>query len=323
MTTSQPIDAIENLVRTHLGGEVLEITDQTLGFSGSLLYAIEIARGNERLRCIAKFTPAEHDADDSLTNRVYGSHISNFDAAYACLQQHHVPLPKLYASNKPQPNLPFFWQLMEYLPGKEVRSALKATPAAKQAALQACLGRQMGVIHQITRAYDSWIELAAPHPLAWRDAFFLALDETLAAGRDHPLLASRYAAVAQTIARLKTKWSDPPAFVLAHGDGIQGMVVERPEGWQVTGIFDIEDYYFSDQRFVFAVLELVFELDGIPLLPSFWAAYEAEKSIDSTYQQVRLLFQLYVLLDWIKNMEPEDALPQQLSKRVDLLTAAT
>jgi hypothetical protein len=95
-----------------------------------------------------------------------------------------------------------------------------------------------------------------------------------------------------------------------------------PEGWQMTGVFDIEDYYFSDQRFVFSVLELEFEMDGVMLLPNFWAAYETEKTIDPTYQQVRPLFQLYVLLDWIQNMAPEDDLPQQLGKRVDALMAA-
>jgi fructosamine-3-kinase len=317
---TKAVDSLEKLVRTHLGGEVVGIADQTLGFSGSLLYAVDVAGGDEQFRCIAKFTPAEHDADDSVTNRVYGSRISNFDAAYACLQQHHVPLPKLYASIPPQPELPYFCQLMESLPGEEVRSALKTTPPAKQAALQACLGRQMGVIHQITRAYDGWIELSAPDPLIWRDAFFLALDETIEASRDHALLAPRQAAVAQTITRLKSKWSDPPAFVLAHGDGIQGTVIETSQGWQVTGVFDIEDYYFSDQRFVFSVLELGFEIDGIALLPSFWAAYESEKAIDPTYQQVRPLFQLYVLLDWIKNMEPGDDLPQQLARKADRLT---
>jgi hypothetical protein len=322
MIASQPIEAIPNLVRAHLGGEVLELADQTLGFSGSLLYAVDVMRGDERIRCIAKFTPAEYDADDSLTNRVYGSRISNFDAAYACLQQHHVPLPKLYASIPRQPDLPYFCQLMEYLPGIEVRSALKATPAEKQGPLQACLGREMGAIHRITRAYDSWIDLAAPHPLGWRDAFFLALDETFDAGRDHPLIAPRHAALAETIARLKSMWSDPNEFVLAHGDGIQGMVVETPEGWRLTGIFDIEDYYFSDQRFVFSVLELEFEIDGIALLPGFWAAYKTHKAIDPTYAQVRPLFQLYVLLDWIRNMAPEDALPQQLGRIVDRLTEA-
>jgi hypothetical protein len=177
----------------------------------------------------------------------------------------------------------------------------------------------LGAIHRIVRAQYGPLDAPTTAALGWRDDFFLALELTLDAARTHPLVAAQLSEVTQAIARLKSAWSDPPRFVFSHVDGLQGMVVKTTQGWQFSGVFDIEDYIYTDQRFVLAVFELIVALNRATLQPSFWAAYATEQSIDPTYSRLRPLFQLYVLLDWIKDRSPDEELAMQLNQQIDRL----
>jgi fructosamine-3-kinase len=96
-------------------------------------------------------------------------------------------------------------------------------------------------------------------------------------------------------------WIDPSRFVLSHGDGLQGMLVQVANGWALSGVIDIEDHRFTDQRFALAVHELEMSLGQALLNDSFWAAYLRHTTLDINYSQFRPLFQLYVLLDWLAN----------------------
>ena len=305
MIASEHLDIIQDMVHQYLAGEVLDVTEKSPGFSGSFVYLIEVVRSKEPLRCIAKFTPAEHSQDNSVSNRVYGSQISSFGAAYACLRQNEIPVPQLYADYNPQPEFPFYYQLMEFLPGQDIHQVLKSTPQANQAELQQFLAKHLGTIHRITRTYDGWVDLPAPHSLSWRDAFFTALYEHLESACTHAAIAEQRLKIMQTIGFYQDQWTDPTGFVLSHLDGLQGIVDKTSTGWQFMGIIDVEDHCFTDQRFALSTFELEAEFQEVSILPDFWAAYERATTRDPAYWKLRPLFQLYILLDWITGQPPE------------------
>lgn len=207
---------------------------------------------------------------------------------------------------------------MERLPGKDVQAIRKYLSGMAQAHLDAIVGQYLGAIHCITRAYDGWADLPTPHSLRWRDAFFTALHTILERSCIHPGINQRRQQLVQTFNRYAAAWIDPSRFVLSHGDGLQAMLVPTATSWSLTGVIDIEDHYFTDQRFALAVYEV--GMGHTPLGDSFWVAYQQHTILDSTYPQFRPLFQLYVLLDWLGNVPPTqqddiDKLTQQIVLR--------
>ncbi len=311
--SKEHFNLLQNLVNTQLNGTVRTIVDKSPGHSGSFVYLIEVVLADKEVSCIAKLTPADFALDDSLQNRVYGSCISSFNEVYRCLQQYQIPLPQLYTLYTPSTNFPFYCQLMEYLPGQDINIALNSTPEEQQSTLQEFLGRTMGIMHNITRSYDGWVDLRIPHLVSWREAFLTTLHQNLEAACQHQAIAVQKTTILQAIARYVVFWTDPSEFVPSHVDGMQGMIVLTSIGWQLTGVVDIEDHYFTDQRFVLAGYELDLETNNNAILSSFWHGYQIQKTVDPTYWQLRPLFQLYYLLSWVSNKPLEQ---QQIIKEL-------
>ena len=312
------VGLIQRMIQTYLGGAAELIVDRSPGYSGSFVYAVDVVCPAGRLPCIVKLIPDWRD-DEDVTNRVYGSRATSFRAAYALLQQHAIPLPRLYAALAPQPELPFHCYVMERLPGEDVQTIRARLSGASQARLDAVVGQHLGAIHSITRPYDGWADLSAPHALRWRDAFFTALHAILDRACVHAAIAERRQQIAQTFDQHAADWVEPSQFVLSHCDGLQGILVPDATSWSLTGVIDIEDHCFTDQRFALAVYEVT--MGHAPLQDSFWEAYQQRTVLDSTYAQFRPLFQLYVLLDWLGNVPPTrqddiDELAQQIALRV-------
>lgn len=295
------IDLIQHVVQTHLGAPVGPIRELSPGYSGSFVYAVDVLSPSRPLPCIVKLIPAWPD-DKDVTNRVYGSRAASFPAAYTLLQQHAIPLPQLFAALTPHPELPFYCYVMECLPGDDIQTIRAALSGPSLVHLDAVVGEHLGTIHAITRSYDGWADLSAPHPLRWRDAFFSALHTILDRACIHAVLRRHRQQIVETIGQYAAVWVEPSQFVLSHGDGLQGMLVPTATGWRLTGVIDIEDHCFTDQRFALAVYEV--SMADAPLQDSFWHAYQQHTILESTYTQFRPLFQLYVLLDWLGNIPP-------------------
>jgi hypothetical protein len=86
------------------------------------------------------------------------------------------------------------------------------------------------------------------------------------------------------------------------------MLVKTANGWALSGVIDIEDHRFTDQRFALAVHEVEMSMGQASLHDSFWTAYMQHTTLDTSYSQFRPLFQIYVLLDWLGNtpsMQPD------------------
>jgi Ser/Thr protein kinase RdoA (MazF antagonist) len=238
---------------------------------------------------------------------VYGGWPASFATAYALLQQQAIPLPHLYAALAPQSDFPYYCNVMERLPGEAVETVRARLSGASLASIDRVIGQYLGTIHQISRSYHGWAHLAAPYPFSWRDTFFTAIDIIVERACVHRVIAERRQQIAQVVAQYAATWSDPTRFVLSHHDGFQAMMVGVGNDWIASGVIDIEDYCFADPRLILSVLELYlidFKTGRAqePLAESFWEAYQQQCVREHTYTHVRPLFQLYILLDWLKDV---------------------
>ena len=296
------VGLIRHMVERYVGGTVERIVDRSPGFSGSFVYAVDVLAPTGNMPCIVKLIPDWPDDDEDVTNRVYGSRAASFPAAYTLLQQAAIPLPQLYTALEPQPELPFHFYVMERLPGNDVQDLCARLSGLSRAHLDALVGQHLGAIHNVTRSFDGWADWTSPSSLNWRDAFFAALDTVLERACVHAEIFQHHQQLVQTFDYYAAIWVDPSRFVLSHGDGFQGMFVQTVNGWELSGVIDIEDYRFTDQRFALAVYEVEMKIGQVLLHDSFWTTYLKQTTLDATYSQLRPLFQLYVLLDWLGNI---------------------
>lgn len=294
------VELIQHIVQIYLGGTAELIVDRSPGHSGSSVYAVDVVAPTGNLPCIVKLIPDWPD-DEDVTNRVYGSRVASFPEAYALLQQAAIPLPQLYTALVPQSTLPFYCYVMERLPGDDVQTVRARLAGPLQTRIDALVGHHLGVIHNITRSFDGWADWTTPSSLDWRDAFFTALHTVLERACIHSEILQQREELVQTFNHYAATWIDPSRFVLSHGDGLQGMLVQTVNGWALSGVIDIEDYRFTDQRFALAVYEVAMRMGQALLNDSFWTAYLRHTTLDTSYSQFRPLFQLYVLLDWLSN----------------------
>jgi hypothetical protein len=242
------VELIQHIVQTHLDGTAERILDRSPGFSGSFVYEVDVTAPTGRVPCIVKLIP-DWPEDTDVTNRVYGSGAASFPAAYALLQGAAIPLPQLYASLVPRPGLPFYCYVMERLPGDDLYILRARLDGPAQARLDARVGHYLGTIHGITRGYDGWADVPVPPSLQWRDAFFTALHMILERACVHTEIFQQRRELVETFNRYAATWIDPPRFVFSHGDGLQGMWSPTASGWTLSGVIDIEDHRFTDQRF--------------------------------------------------------------------------
>jgi aminoglycoside phosphotransferase (APT) family kinase protein len=292
---------IQHIIQTYLGGTAGQIVDRSPGYSGSFVYAVDVVAPAGDKPCIVRLIPDWED-DDDVANRVYGSRAASFPAAHALLQGAAVPLPQLYAALMPQPELPFYGYVMERLPGDDVQALRARVAGPSQIRLDALAGHHLGAIHRITRSFDGWADWTTPASLDWRDAFFTALRMVLDRACVHAEILQHRQQLVQMFDHFAGTWIDPSRFVLSHGDGLQGMAVQTTSGWALSGVIDIEDHRFTDQRFALAVYEVEVSMGQPSLHDSFWTEYLLQTTLDPSYSQFRPLFQVYVLLDWLGNI---------------------
>lgn len=299
------VQYIQRLIPTYLNGTAANIVDRSPGFSGSRVYAVDVATATGQRPCIVKLVPDWGDEHtwpvaDQLTNWVYGGHAAGFGATYTLLQHHAIPLPHVYAALAPQPDVSEFTFLLERVAGDDVERVRTRLRGPALARFDAVVGAQLGTLHRITRAFAGWADQPTETTRPWRETFFAAFAIILERACVHAALAQRRQQLEHLLAQYAEAWRDPASFVLSHGDGFQAMVARRGTGWTVSGVIDIEDHRFTDARFALAVYEL--EAGRIPLGEAFWAAYLQHRVLESDYEEVRPLYQLYVLLDWLGNV---------------------
>jgi hypothetical protein len=263
---------------------------------------------------VVKFVTATDEpafADEPADNRVYGARWSNLVPAHRALTAHGLAAPALHALGD--------------LDGEGLRYAVMdhfdGDPDDYSAAWFRTVGRALGEAHAASRGYQGWIGLGAPLVDDWSTAFAESLASRL---RDAlPLLGSdlHQALCARTADPLRDL-QDPAAFVLSHTDGFQGVLRRSGEAWTLLGHIDIEDFQFTDQRFVLAGLELSHALAGRSVPDAFWRAYLAAVDLAPGYAAVRDLFQTYYLLVWAKVLRTDAGGFAQCVRRLEWIAAS-
>jgi hypothetical protein len=161
-------------------------------------------------------------------------------------------------------------------------------------------GELFGLLHsKITRKFDGWVSQEKPYLLPWKSAVEEAINEQL----DSCLKLNsvlRKLPIKPFISRKLNAWSEPLNFVLSDIDGFQAMARYKDNAWKITGLIDIEDYKFCDQRMVLAGYEVALRYEGLKVPPEFWRGYTKHNQIDTNYDNLKSLFELYYLLSWLQ-----------------------
>lgn len=315
---------LQELVARHGFGAVAESENITTGYAGhvyKVTVASEARPPAEPLKTLCiKLTANEDEVEfDDLSpgERIYGTRPSNFQTAYRIMQNADIPLPKVYSTGVTADSA-FHFQVMELLPGVSVREFLAWNEHPQMDALHEVVGCALGQLHQITRTYDGWASQAQPYDTSWTEAFFAALAHVLdqACSLNEVILENR-STVRETIAQHHKMWNAPNEYVFSHVDGFQGMAHFDGNIWGLTGVVDIEDHSFTDQRFVLAGHELAFHFELRQTPESFWRGYDQFVPVPDSYLSTRNLFQLFYLLDWLQICY--DGRGHPIQKRDDLI----
>ncbi len=277
--------SIGALVRDRLDAEPRAIAPLTGGEVGNV-FRVETDAGVYVVKFI-RLVDEPAFADEPVDNRVYGMRWSNLGPASTLLAAHGVAAAAVRATGA-LPERGLAYAILDYLAGDDDDHS---------PAWFAAVGATLGGMHTITRAYQGWVDMPAPYPATWTAAFAQSFRARLA--ETAPLLATGLRdAVGARAKGLLADLTEPGEFVFSHTDGFQGVMARRGEAWTLSGVIDIEDHQFTDQRFVLAGFELGHAVNGREVPADFWRAYTAVRPVHPTYATVKPLFQLYDLLVW-------------------------
>lgn len=247
---------------------------------------------------VVKFVEIEEELPfdaELVDERVYGARWSNLVPTYELLKSKDVPTPHLYASGTLESEK-VHYALFDFLQGDDPDYSPEWF---------SLLGREMARIHTVVRPYQGWVAMNEPYQESWDGAFSQSVYSQLQEGKEF-LSSELYEKVKQYIDDHVPSFRSPAHFVLSHTDGIQAVFKKKEGEWGMEGVIDVEDYQFTDQRFVLAGVELVNRLEGRSLPETFWHAYTEVCPVDASYTQVKGLLQVYYLLVWIRVLQGQE-----------------
>ncbi|MDO8486173.1 MAG: hypothetical protein Q7S77_00525 [Candidatus Staskawiczbacteria bacterium] len=294
---------ISKIVKEKLHGELLESHEIKGGHSG-FVYIIDVDLGSKIKKFIVKLSKkigADFLQLERPEQRVYGGRSVSFKSSFDLLINSNIKTFKLLSCGLPTEDIPYFHQLISKLEGYSLREYLVLDNYPNREDLLRLSGMEFGKLNQITRSYDGWANQKDPYLTKWKNSFFLALEIRL----DH-LINNKYLSKEEIkkinifILNKKKKWTDPKEYVFSHVDGIQGMVDYIDSEWVFNGHIDLEDYRFTDQRFVLAGLEIGANYSIDSISNSFWDGYLKFKKVDKSFNDLKDLFKLYYFMSWIQ-----------------------
>ena len=194
-----------------------------------------------------------------------------------------------------------FFQVMSKLEEYSIREHLVLDDYSYKENLQKLAGTEFGKLHLIKRSYDGWADQKVPYLTDWKDAFFLALTNRFYHLVENSYLSKQMAKTLEIfIENKKKEWTNPKEYVFSHVDGLQGMVEYKNNKWVFNGHIDLEDYRFTDQRFVLAGFEIGANYSTSNVSDNFWEGYYEYKKVDSSYDNLKNLFKLFYFMSWIQ-----------------------
>lgn len=227
------------------------------------------------------------EREETVDDRIYGSNYLNLRAAHKLLVDNNI----------------LTFELLETWVVKSYRYALFTLLEGREPdweiIKQEIYVETLANIHSLTREYQGWVCNKEPYKLSWRDAFQESIYSRLSDVED--ILDDKiYEKIKEYIDNHIALLENPKSYVLSHLDGLQAIFLQANGLWSLRGVIDVEDYQFTDQRFVMAGITL-WELLGRYKLPKdFLEIYQSKTTLDSSFKDFEVLFQVYYLLVWIK-----------------------
>lgn len=301
---------LKQIITQHIGGEVVDVESMKGGYVGSV-YKVRITHMPHVV--VVKIVEQRHNEDViNIDDQVFGSRFSNFQGAYALLVGAQFPLPTIYGYGRVDEE-DIEYVVMDYLDGDDIRAVL-AHGLGELTSLHQQVGALMGRMHCITSPIQGFIGKEVSTTDTWNKTFFTSLNNRLQMVCSNAMIQPHLESITRFIDAKKEEWVAPHAFVLTHGDGLQVIAKLEGDTWRIVGIVDIEDYFYTDQRFAIAGHSLALEYELRTLPDAFWQEYEKHCRVDPSYATLAPVFKLYHLLSWLpvadnpSHVPPEDQL---------------
>ena len=281
---------------------VINITVLKGGYAGDV-FKISTDQGSQVLKLYEK-----EDTDvESTDDRVYGSNHANLQSAHALLKQNDISTFELLNYGEIEG---YTFAIFSLLDGIEVNNEIVQSKT---------FAETLACIHGITRGYQGWVVNDKAYTLSWRDAF---IESTYSRLHDvkNIITTKLYIQVKDFIDSKSSYFENPTKYVLSHLDGLQALFKLTENVWHLSGVIDVEDYQFTDQRFVLSGITLNEKLGRYSLPFSFWEIYQSVTPIESTFKEFETFFQTYYLLTWIEVLSN---VTEEQNKCISLLSEIT
>ncbi|ETB64163.1 TPA: hypothetical protein DIC38_00405 [Candidatus Nomurabacteria bacterium] len=292
---------IKKIIKFKVGGNLLK-SKRILGGHSGYVYAVSVKLNsniNEYIIKLSNIIGSKSLRDEKNEQRVYGGHSKSLAKVHNLLKKKNLKTFTLISHSLPNKEIPYFYQLISKLNGFSVREHLVINNINKKELFELA-GVEFAKLHLITRNYDGWVEQDTPYNISWEESFFSALDFRL-----KYLIENKYfndkdsKKLIHFIKNKKIKWTSPKEYVFSHVDGLQGMVEYKKNNWIFNGHIDLEDYRFTDQRFVLAGFEIGANYSTKEAPINFWDGYLKFKKIDKSYHELKDLFKVFYFMSWI------------------------
>ncbi len=309
---------INKIVNLKTDGKFLSSV-RILGGHSGYVYSINVKLNSKINKYIVKLSNiigSKSLKNEKNEQRVYGGHSKSLVNVYRLLKKNGLKTFILISHSRSNKEIPYYYQLISKLNGFSVREHLVLNNIKKKELFELA-GVEFGKLHLTTRNYDGWVDKGTPYKKSWKESFFLALDLRLKYLTENKYFNDKDSQKLLSFIEYKrSKWVSPKEYVFSHVDGLQGMVEYKKNKWVFNGHIDLEDYRFTDQRFVLAGFEIGANYSTKEAPVSFWKGYLKFKKIDKSYSELKDLFKIFYFMSWV-HMTDLSLENKKLSKKIN------
>lgn len=302
------IKKAEELYKVIAQKELLNI--KTLeGWMVGMVFQIQTSN-NENV--VLKLYEKKDSTEESIDDRVYGSCHKNLESAHRLLCNKGISTFDLLSIGEIEK---YTYAILTLLDGTEINQEIIN---------QEVFVKTLANIHSINRKYQWWVSNKKEYELSWRDAFQKSIYSRLSDVK-YLLDSDTIKKIWKYIDAYIKKLNNPDVYVLSHLDWLQAIFIKENTSRILSGVIDVEDYQFTDQRFVMAGITLCERLGRYKLPEDFFEIYQSKISLDSSFNKFEDLFQMYYLLVWIRvlneygNIEEEQRCREVLNEILENL----
>ena len=220
------------------------------------------------------------------------------------------PAPRVYYEDSSRTFLPYSVLVLELIDGENLESVQLSRP--ERARIDHQLAVALVELHSHTRA--GFGEIDAEGIPRWLDVFLPRLID-LRQDMDSRLPKSALADLDIALSKAPDALQESGVPILVHGDlwGGNIIVVQRPDGWHLSGVVDWPALQYADVEYELAYLEA-----WHTVTPAFFETYARHSPLREGYEWRRLFYWLhtYMLHTWLFGQDRYRDLTAQTAARI-------